>query len=61
MKKLKSPRARAAYSMARMGRSYQYIGDILGVCRQRAYQMAKSQERHFGPLPKWRNRNAVIF
>lgn len=48
----KGQRARQAYSMARFGKTYQYIGDILGVSRQRAWQMVVGQYKKFGELPK---------
>jgi NADH:ubiquinone oxidoreductase subunit E len=35
----KSARVRQAYSMHKMGKTYAYIADILGVSRNRAYQM----------------------
>jgi hypothetical protein len=38
----KSARVRQAYSMHKMGKTYAYIADILGVSRQRAYQMVTS-------------------
>lgn len=51
-KKIKGTRARQAYSLARLGKTYQYIGDILGVSRQRAWQMVVGQYKKFGELPK---------
>jgi len=35
----KSARVRQAYSMHKMGKTYAYIADILGVSRNRAYQL----------------------
>jgi len=48
----KSTRACQAYSLARFGKTYAYIGEILGVSRQRAHQMVKSQAAKFGELAK---------
>lgn len=49
-------RARTAYSLARLGKTYTYIGDVLGVSRQRAHQMVKAQSLKFGELPKRKTR-----
>ncbi len=35
----KSARVRHSYSMHKMGKTYAYIADILGVSRNRAYQL----------------------
>lgn len=35
----KSARVRQAYSMHKMGKTYAYIADVLGVSRNRAYQL----------------------
>ena len=48
----KGQRARQAYSMARFGKTYQYIAAILGVSRQRVHQMIVAQSVKFGELPK---------
>ena len=47
----KGTRARTAYSLARFGKTYRYIADILGVSRQRAHQMVVAQSKRFGELP----------
>ena len=52
----KSTRACQAYSLARFGKTYAYIGEILGVSRQRAHQMVKTQSAKFGELPKRKTR-----
>jgi len=44
-------RTATAYSMAKMGKTYRYIADILGVSRQRAHQMVVAQSKRFGELP----------
>lgn len=48
----KGQKARIAYSLARFGKTYTYIGEVLGVSRQRAHQMVKAQSAKFGELPK---------
>jgi len=48
----KGTRARQAYSLARFGKTYRYIAEVLGVSRQRAYAMVKAQSAKFGELPK---------
>lgn len=53
----KGTRARQAYSLARLGKTYQYIGDILGVSRQRAHQMVAAQSKKFGSLVKRKSKH----
>lgn len=45
-------KARTAYSLARLGKTYRHIGEILGVSRQRVHQMIVAQSKKFGALPK---------
>lgn len=48
----KGTRARTAYSLARFGKTYTAIAEVMGISRQRVHQMVKVQSAKFGELPK---------
>ena len=57
---IKGQKARTAYSLARFGKTYTYIGDVLGVSRQRAHQMVKAQSKKFGALQRRKCSNKEV-
>ncbi len=65
----KSARVRQAYSMHKMGKTYAYIADILGVSRNRVHQMIncyvqsqnKVKEKRLPPIQSKRTRPKNIF
>ena len=48
----KGAKAKTAYSLARFGKTYTAIAEVMRISRQRVHQMVKAQAAKFGELPK---------